>query len=532
MHRTSVRRPAIAPFLLVAALLAASPPVRAQDADQDGLPDAQDSCPTLAYVPVFDWADCAPMDFDPGNDPQPECRARERVADALLHSGQFATHIAFAVVKDGAIHFADAFSYLGGGAWEHDPEGVRRLYRIGSTSKAVTAAAAVRLAEEGALSLDEGVGDDDGGLDPGSPVTLRDLLSHRGAFGWDAGGLYLFCYPGDIVAFWNEPDDLVSPHYDSTPWGNLGGGFDYSAFNLCLAGAHLVQRTGSSFADLVQSRIFDPMGMCTASFDGARAAQSPIGGDPGTSQTSLMHVGPAINETAPLDERCADNFTSSEDLPGDPYTWQSYHLDEAAAEARDPAGGVIASVLDMALFARDLLASYDGSGGVLSQSAVRELWEAEIAVDGHSCCPMQDYYGLGFLTSALPGEPVEEVEHGGARAGFRSGFVIRPEAGLAVSVLVNAGIGAATSELAHQILDEFAVEPAPCDPVADLGIRLAGASVELSWSAVPGAAGYTVLAAAGGDFGGAQAIPAGAGTRIVLPRGSGLTLYRVVADCP
>ena len=50
------------------------------DADQDGIPDDEDTCPEVDYMPQFDWGDCLPMDEDPNNDCQPECKARERVA--------------------------------------------------------------------------------------------------------------------------------------------------------------------------------------------------------------------------------------------------------------------------------------------------------------------------------------------------------------------------------------------------------------------------------------------------------------------
>ena len=69
----------------------------------------------------------------------------------------------------------------------------------------------------------------------GGEVTLGELLSHRNAFSLDGGALHLYCYPGDLAAFWAEPDDGISPHYDSTTWGNLGGGYEYSAFNFSLS---------------------------------------------------------------------------------------------------------------------------------------------------------------------------------------------------------------------------------------------------------------------------------------------------------
>jgi CubicO group peptidase (beta-lactamase class C family) len=436
---------------LALALTAASSP--AQDTDSDGLPDAVDGCAEVAYAPGFEWTACDPMDLDPGNDASPECRARERVASILLTSGVYVGEIAFAVVVDGDVHFADAFRYLGAGTWGHDPDGVHRLYRVGSTSKAITATAAKVLDEEGVLSLTDAVDDEDGTeavVDP--QRSLRNLLSHDGAFSKDDGAIHLFCYPDNLTAFWAEPNDLVSPHYDSEMWGNLDGGYTYSAFNFALAGAYIAHRAGGSFESVIQSRLFDPMGMCTATVDEPRAAATVLA-TIGTSETSLMHVGPYINLVSPGDPLCVDNFYSSDDLYGDSYSWQAYRLDETSASTRDPAGGVIASVVDMAHFASDLLHSYHGTGGVLSPSGVRELWEAVIEIPGGS--PYQSHYGLGFFTGADPGQPIYEVEHGGARAGYRSGFVIRPEANLAISILAAGGEASIVSGLGKTILDEF-----------------------------------------------------------------------------
>lgn len=434
------------------------PVVRARgDSDQDGLPDSLDTCPTVNYQPTFDWHDCPPMDANPGNNAVIECKARERVANTLLSSGVFATHIAFAVVKSGSVHFADAFTYIGQGQYVHDPSGISRLYRIGSTSKSVVSVAAKVLSENGELSLGDFVNDDDATQIPNNGErTLRQLLSHQGAFGVDNGAIHLFCYPGDLPAFWSDPDDLVSPHYDSAVYGNLGGGFEYSAFNYSLAGAYMAKRTGEKFAEILQTRVFDVAGMCTASLDGSRAVNTPMGDQAGVSQTPVMHVGPYINLVSPTDPRCEDNFYSSNDRYGDPYSWQFYRLDEAAAEARDPAGGVIASVIDLAHFARALLASYQGLPSVVSQAGIKDLWGATSNLGCSPNCPYEPFYGIGFFTDSQPNARVRQVEHGGSRAGYASGFVLRPERNLAVCVLANADVSTvALSNLCKTILDEF-----------------------------------------------------------------------------
>jgi len=64
------------------------------DTDRDGIPDECDTCPRVIFDPGFDWKPCAPMDLNPDNDPQPECKARERVARLIFDSGVFVTRIA------------------------------------------------------------------------------------------------------------------------------------------------------------------------------------------------------------------------------------------------------------------------------------------------------------------------------------------------------------------------------------------------------------------------------------------------------
>lgn len=428
------------------------------DTDGDGLPDTVDPCPAVVYAPGFQSQRCGPMDLNPDNDALPECKARERVARLLFTSGVFVTNIAFSVVRNGDVHFADAFKYTGGGQYQHDPAGIHRLYRVGSTTKPMVSVAAMIMQEQGRLSLSDFVNDADGTRrTSGGQRTLRHLLSHDGAFKVDNGAIHLFCYDGNLAAFWADPDDLVSPRFTSSVYGNLGGGFQYSAFNYSLAGTYLAHAAGTSFAATLQARVFDPARMCTASFDGTRATLSAIGREPGVSQAPVMHVGPYINLVSPTDPRCIDNFYSSEDLPGDPYSWQVYHIDEAAAEARDPAGGAIASVIDLGRFAGALLDCYHGRpGAILSQQGVRDLWRAHADLGCGSGCPYERYYGLGFFTSSVTGQVVTQVEHGGSRPGFASAFVIRPEADAAVVILANADVSTVTlSNLAKTILNDF-----------------------------------------------------------------------------
>jgi hypothetical protein len=171
-----------------------------------------------------------------------------------------------------------------------------------------------------------------------------------------------------------------------------------------------------------------------------------------------MHLGPYINLVSPTDPYCADNFYSSNDIYGtSSYSGQSYQLDECSAAPRDPAGGVMASAVDMANFARGLLDSYHGRGGLLSKTGIRDLWKPTHDFGCTTNCTYQRYYATGFFVATPAGKPVIEVEHGGSRAGFHTVFVLRPEADTAVCILVNGHVNlSAMNKVAKTILDDFA----------------------------------------------------------------------------
>ena len=470
-------------------LLASAATLAAQDADGDGLPDQQDSVPRVSYVPLFDARSCPPLDLDPSNNPTPQGMARERVARFLANESSPATRIAFAIVVDGSVHFADAFERLPNRSIRRDPQSIHRLFRVGSTTKPLVSVAAKILEEKRVLSFADFVDDADGTQKlSGGQVTLRQLLTHRGAFKRGDGHIYMYCFPGNLRAFWMVQDEFVSPRYGSSRFGNLAGGFEYSGFNYGLAGAYLEHKTGLAFDQVLQRYVFDRTRMATASLDAARAHKARIGGTVGTTKTSQMHVGPFVNLTAPTDPNAIDNYYSSNDVYGvSQYSQQSYRLDECAADARDPAGGVVASVIDLAHFARELIAAYHGRSALLTRAGLLDLWAPTHDYNCGSGCPYQRYYATGFFTGTPKGQPVVEVEHGGSRAGYNSVFVIRPEARTAISILVNANVDLLEmNRVGKRVLD-------------DLGRSVVGAALPYG-QACPGA-GPTLTASTAPSLG-------------------------------
>ncbi len=136
------------------------------------------------------------------------------------------------------------------------PTGIDTVYRTASVSKFVTALGALKLAEQGVLSLDADVNaylpfSLRHPLAPDVPITLRMLLSHTaGIRDGDTynTGIAKGALLSDILA-----GDSFADHAPGTTWeySNLGAG---------IAGAVLEAAAGEDFETLMQRTVFAPLG--------------------------------------------------------------------------------------------------------------------------------------------------------------------------------------------------------------------------------------------------------------------------------
>jgi CubicO group peptidase (beta-lactamase class C family) len=179
-----------------------------------------------------------------------------------LESGDIAGSVVV-VVKDGKVLFQSGYGYADvARRIPMDPETV--LTRIGSTSKLFTWTAVMQLVEQGKLDLNRNVDDY---LDfkvsapGGKPITLLDLMNHRGGF---EEGLK------DIFAL--DPERLQSqeeylkrhPRPLLFPTGTIPA---YSNYGTALAG-YIVQRvSGEPYARYIDNHILRPLGMAHSTFD-------------------------------------------------------------------------------------------------------------------------------------------------------------------------------------------------------------------------------------------------------------------------
>lgn len=203
----------------------------------------------------------------PGSSPHPLERADlESWLDGMvpyaLKAGDMAGAVVV-VVKDGTVLLQKGYGYADvSKKLAMDPE--QTMVRIGSTSKLFTWTAVMQLVEKGLLDLDRNINDYLDFTIPndfGKPVTLRDLMNHRGGF---EEGLK------DIL--WTNPHGVPSTEAylkeHKRPMLFAPGEVPaYSNYGAALAG-YIVERISKEpYERYIERHILVPLGMTHTSFD-------------------------------------------------------------------------------------------------------------------------------------------------------------------------------------------------------------------------------------------------------------------------
>jgi CubicO group peptidase (beta-lactamase class C family) len=281
-----------------------------------------------------------------------------------------------------------------------EPVRLGMLFRLGSTTKQLTAAAVVGLAVEGKLDLNAPVSKYIAGLPPRiGAVTANQLLSHTAGIRDEAPmyGSHDDSALGYGIRGWTDEWLFTQP----------GRIFSYSNPGYWLAGYLLESITGKPYADAMEDRVFRPLGMSHTTLRPTMAMTYPL------SQGHEVQAGKAV-----VVRPAADNTA----------TW--------------PAGSVFSTTADLA---RWTIAVLNRRG--LDQRVIDLMTEA------HARYPASDNaygYGLTLLTE----RGVRLWDHSGSRAGYGSQIRMAPDQKIAIIVQTNR-TGAnlpATVEYAMQLL--------------------------------------------------------------------------------
>jgi len=288
------------------------------------------------------------------------------------------------------------------------------LFRLGSTTKMLTSTAVNILAEEGRVNLDAPIGTYLEGINSKlAQVTAHQLLTHTagvrdeapmfgphddaalgaGIRAMDEG--FLFAIPGDV--------------------------FSYSNPGYWIAGYLAEVVAGKPYADVMQEKVFAPLGM---------------------QRTTLR---PTLAMTYPLAQGHDNNAKVIRPAADNVATW--------------PAGSVFTSVKDLSRFVIAVLndGRLDGKQ-VLPAAVVKRITTGYVDSSGRE----QSKYAYGLTIRTFRG--ARAFEHGGSRSGYGSLVRMLPDQKVAVIVLGNRS-GASLSRTATRALELMVpLSPAVTEP--------------------------------------------------------------------
>jgi CubicO group peptidase (beta-lactamase class C family) len=160
--------------------------------------------------------------------------------------------VSAAVVRAGEVIWAEAIGLADAerGA-EASPE---TQYRIGSITKTFTAAAVMRLRDEGALSLDDPLAEHLPEVGQAGP-TLRELLTHTSGLQAEI--------PGEVWETLDLPsaDGLLARLSDVEQILEPGRHWHYSNLAFALLGVVVTRRSGTPYDDYIARCLLDPVGL-------------------------------------------------------------------------------------------------------------------------------------------------------------------------------------------------------------------------------------------------------------------------------
>lgn len=302
----------------------------------------------------------------------------------------------------------------------------RTVYDVGSVTKVITVAAVLQAVEAGSLRLDAPLSEllPELHLDAGAEaeITLEDLLTHQSGLPSDWFFHSLSTDPPPFPELVQEVRGmpLAAPPRTRTLYSNLG---------MSLAGLALARATGHDYETQVTESLLRPAGMRTAHF---------VGGPEPQAVRLPSYEGPrGAGGLAGIERAAAYRH-------GEARTNPQFRL--------SPAGGMRASVLDLAAFARLVLGRGRVDGRQLlspeSVDAMLSPHNLELPLDlGHS-------FGYAWFLDRHEFDWLGSVaSHGGRTFYHHAVLIILPEHGLAVAVAANSlGAGKAVETLAAEAL--------------------------------------------------------------------------------
>jgi D-alanyl-D-alanine carboxypeptidase len=307
----------------------------------------------------------------------------EAVVSAALER-QHLPGISVVAARDGKVVFARGYGRRNVGEdLAADPD---TIYSIASISKQFTAAAIMQLAERGALRVDDRVSRYFPRHPYGDRVELRHLLTHT-------SGIpdYFPLEELDRLAFCEaRPHEIIESVLQRGAAFPPGAEYQYCNTGYVMLGAIIESVSGQSYAQYLQTNVFDPLEMTRTGVDDTPAIHSKLA----VGYTSFV-LGP----------------------------WElarDYHPSWEFAT-----GGLYSTVVDILKWNLALRAGRIVSAASLAQMTTRATLSGGQPID----------YGFGLSVSDAGGR--REIRHTGGLPGVSTDNATYPDAGIDIIVFVN-----------------------------------------------------------------------------------------------
>lgn len=163
--------------------------------------------------------------------------------------------VAVLVGREGKILFQGGFGSAD--LEKKTPINVETKFRIGSVTKQFTAAAILKLAEDGKLSLTDPLAKFFPAFPKGETITLHHLLTHT-------SGLHNYTDQPNFYGSVTQPISpaaLIASFQDDPPDFAPGTNFRYCNSGYFLLGEIVAKASGQSYADYLRTTFFEPLGM-------------------------------------------------------------------------------------------------------------------------------------------------------------------------------------------------------------------------------------------------------------------------------
>jgi CubicO group peptidase (beta-lactamase class C family) len=330
--------------------------------------------------------------------------------------------ISVAVIHNGKLDWARGWGVRDSS--DCKPVTTETVFQSASISKAVTAALALRLVEQGKLSLDQDINRTlrswqlpTSEASNKQPITLRHLLSHT-------AGLNVHGFPGYRAgSALPTPVQILNgqaPANTEAVRSTLAAGAEwrYSGGGYVVAQVALQDVSGRSFAELAEREIFRPIGMRHSAY------AQPLSGS--------------------ISRNAASGHNEGKVIPG------KYHVYPELAPA-----GLWTSASDLALFLLDIQKSASSKRGTLLSPSMTKAMLS----------PVKGDWGLGPALSGAG--TTRRFGHDGVNEGFQSTMVAYVHQGKGIVVLTNGAGKRLADEIVRAVATDYGWTELASKPVIE-----------------------------------------------------------------